>query len=339
MKPKLPNWKYTNLFFVVLILTSYFLILTSSQASAQGASLKVSPSLLELKAVTPTTIRAPLTIENLSDESTDISIEFKKFKAASTHDGQIEYTDSGSDFLKNVAIIDNNIPRTNLKIGPKQKKDLILLITLDDNTPISDHYFSTIFKTRQTSDVVSETRAGLHSYTEINLGIAMNVLLSIEEKSIQDPTKEKPEIIIEEFSAPSFINKGPVSFNVKLQNKASNYISPKGTIYIKNMFGQLIGKIDLPSQNILAHSSRYLGSKSTQSAVSSQQSEAPKIIWPEKFLLGFYNARLEVENPSNKEIISQSIKFTSLPTKIIIITILGTILGLIIRKRAKAKMS
>lgn len=328
---KSTSQKILTLVLLLFGLIYYFFFQNVNTITAQSTSLRVTPSILELRAVAPTLIRAPLIIENLSDKPTRASIEFKKFKSAGTNDGQIEFTTDGSDFLKNVAIINANTPTTNLRLGPKQKKELILQIMLDENTSISDHYFSTIFTSIQDNIDINQTSQGLHSYSKINLGIGMNVLLSIEKAATNDIADSEPEIIISEFDTPKFINKGPVYFTVKLQNKTSRYIKSKGHIYIENMFGQLIGKITLPHQNILSDSSRYIG--------SSDQSGLIYVVWPESFVLGPYTARLEIENADNDIQISKTINFLAIPTKLIFTITFSIILLLIIRHRAKKKMS
>jgi hypothetical protein len=337
--PRVPQvsqvpWAKKLVAHLVFLIPVILLALPLGKAHAEASSLRLAPSLLKLKAVAPTTLQAPITIENLNDETVELRVELRQFVAKDTQDGQIKYTrGSMPDFFKNVKLLENNEDKKQLTLGPLQKKNLILQFNLSEEAVPSDYYFSVVFVSSKEAQN-PPTAAGLYSFTKINSGIGMNVLLSVEKAS--DPTENKKleEVVIEEFAALEFIDKGPVFFTVKVQNKGSNYINPKGTIYVTNMFGHLIGKIDLPAQNILANSSRYIGNPSLSSNFS-----PPKIIWPESFLLGPYEARLEIEAGEDTPLVTKTIRFTALPIKLLLAIIFSIVLGLIIYRRAKIRMS
>lgn len=322
--------RYKPLCFLIAILSFSFGLLTlyAGKADAQERGIKVSPSLLELKVVPPTTVRTPISVENPGDETANLTIEFREFKSGRKLGGEIEYLPTNSSgFLKNVALIENTDPKTNVSIGPGQKKNFTLQITISEKENPSDYYFSVLFIRSDSTNQENESPNISNSFTYINTAVATNVLLSVNPSERQN-TKS---LLINEFATKQLVDKGPVLFNIKLQNNGLSYVKPKGVIYIKNMFGQLIGKIDLPAQNILAGSSRFLGSATQQST--------PKVIWNETFLLGPYNATLEIETEAGKPPLKKSIRFTAVPLKLIVGVLTFVIIALVTVKRAKTKMN
>lgn len=357
--PKLKTLKYYSLLNViyrintlaVLFVTFHFALFTLhlNEVHAQGVNLKLSPSVLQIQVVAPTTINAPISIENFGDQSVDLKNEFRLFRTSDKDNGQIEHfslKENNSVIFSKVSLLDGGNNLSKITLGPKQKKDLNLRILINEDEAPGDHYFSIIFTSVQDSFQPVASSNEQQSISKINLGIAMNVILSIQEP-VEKDSEPKITASIEEFSTSKFIERGPVPFTIGIKNNGNHFIRPKGTIEITNMFGQLIGKIDVPSTNILAQSRRYLESTNTQEKTSDISSGSkndsvdliPKILWKEDFLLGFYTAKLKIEASPGSPTLSQTIHFTALPFRLIITIIATIIMFLIIRKRVKKKMS
>jgi len=319
--------------FLLAILTFNFFLFTCnpSKANAEGVSLKLSPSLLQIKAQAPVEIKAPLTIENLSDNSVSLKTQFKLFKGNAN--GQVEILsdkDNHSDIFSKIQLTEKDSPLGTLSLGPKQKKDLNLKISIPEGQISSDYYFSLIFVSQPDSTQQNPAGpSGQNSFSNLSGGIAMNIILSIGPKSSPRDEAGKASGSIEEFSSPEFLQGGPVSFNLRVKNSGAHFVSPKGTIYIRNMFGQTIGKIDLPAQNILANSTRSL---------TNDNSVSNSAVWPEKFLLGFYTANLSLDLSPHGPTLTKTTQFAAFPLKLGIGIALGIILFLIIYKRVKLKM-
>lgn len=328
-----------HIYSLLICLAGFLFIGLFSHAHAQASSLRISPSSLQIKALAPTEITAPITLENPGDDPIDLKIEFKEFRPSDKANGEVEFLGhNSSTIFSKIQLTEAGISTNQLSLGPKQKKDLTLRITLTPEEKTRDHYFSVVFVSNQPQSQLTESEAGQHSVTRINAGIAMNVLLSVTSSTPDENPPQSGNVTIEEFTAPGFVEKGPVSFNVKLQNKTSNYINPKSTIYIKNMFGQLIGKIDLPITNILSNSSRYIRN-SSQSITGNRQLDEPQVQWDENFLLGFYTAELRVEVEPDAPPLTKTIRFTALPFRLVVGLTVAIVLFLMIRKRVKQKMS
>lgn len=301
-------------------------------ASAEGVSLRVAPSLLQIRVNPPSVINAPLTIENLSDKSVILKASFRPFKASSKANGEIEYIgESGlnADIFQNITLTERSRAVSEFSLGPKQKKEFQLSINLPATVTTKDHYFSVIFTNSNVAKENSTDPNTQHSYININTAIAMNVLLSVG-------AQNEPAAFIEEFTSQEFVENGPMPFTVKLKNNTSKYIRPKGDITIRNMFGQTIGRVEIPTTTILANSSRYLESNPSQPTPHKLQ---PVVFWDEGFLLGFYEAKLAIELTPGGPTIERNIKFTAFPFKLIVSVLTFVVIFWMIRKRVKTRMS
>jgi hypothetical protein len=352
--------KYHKLFFLIfslLILNTLYLILYTNIAYANDITLSVSPSLLQINAIQPSDTKSPITLENPGDNSANIQVLFKPFHASRKENGEIEYVnnneipDSYKKILSQIHITDNGIITSNFELGPKQKKNLELQFTIPKNEAGSDYYFSVIFLASRSGNEVGPSQQSStpkneailspngtspqdQNFSTINAGIAINVLLSIGDKN-------HPQGAIEEFSAPAFLKSGPVDFTVRIKNTGSHVIRPIGIIFIKNMFGQTVGRIDLEPDNILSGSIRTLTDTQTasNSALARQSlgdgGSTPKTIWPEHFLLGPYTATLNIAISDKGPIYNRSIIFLALPLHLILGIILGVLITITIFLRVK----
>src|SRR5438445_12293708 len=102
----------------------------------------------------------------------------------------------------------------------------------------------------------------------------MNVLLSVGAKDQSLEQTKQPKGSLEEFSAPLSMESGPLPFTIRVKNTGMHFMSVKGVILVKNMFGQTVGRIDIPPTNILANSDRFLANSEEKTTSS------PKVLWP-----------------------------------------------------------
>jgi hypothetical protein len=316
-------------------------------AWADGPSLKVSPSTLQIQAKPPADIWAPFTIENQSSQPIQLQIGYKPFNPLDSQNGNVtflqdEQTVSGRDkkiFQKIQVIDDNNISRDTISLGPKQREHLRLRITLPVGEPTDDYYFSLIFleKSNQSNQKASkDSKKSQESYSNIQTGIGINVLLAIGEI-------ETPQITIGNFTTAFFRDAGPVPFSLTIYNDGRHFVTPHGEIQIKNMFGQTVGEISLPSSVVLAGTGRtYTGNNADTFANNfwglEDNSTSNQLVWQEHFLLGTYTATLYLSS-NNRPLYSKTINFFAFPLKPTLIILLVLFVILIIVHRVKIKLS
>lgn len=310
------NWKLVFIGYLILV------FILAPSASAQELGVSIDPPILQIEASPPSFIKNPISITNQSHQSVTYSIFLVPFKAKSSINGEPEFDPTLIDEYKNIfskiQVSDENQPLTQITLAPKQKKDLSLSIRILRDEPPSDYYFSVVF--------ISEAAGGQDKNSSIGAraGIGTNVLLSIGPKS-------QSLGHIEEFSSPRFVTKGPVRFKLNIANESKHYITIKGNLLIKNVFGQTVGNIDLIPANILSGSNRLI-----ESANNSDRRE-PRILWDERFLLGVYRVDLALALSPDGPIFKRSIWFFAFPTEAVFGTILALVFLSAMIRRARKK--
>lgn len=332
---------------IVVIISSLFYLGTHS-VFADTLSLSVSPSIMEITANPSIDVSAPFTLTNSSDQPVTLRIGYKMFDSGASKNGIVSFlsnvqTIPGPDqkiFDKIHVVNENNISIDSINLGPKQTKKLGLRITLPHGEPASDYYFTLLFI--QTSGKENQNTPGTNvenqkSYSLLQAGIGMNVLLSVG-------NKEKPVGSIDTYTTSWFHNSGPTLFNLTVHNQGQHFFTAKGTILIRNMFGQTVGKITLPPTIILAGTSRSIASIPAISNAGSafdlsdeNTATSPSILWPEKFILGLYTAKLSLSLSDGGPVFTRTIHFFGLPLQILvlILVVLVTLLAIFLRVKRR----
>lgn len=266
-------------------------------------SLGVYPPIIQIDATPPTSIKEPLFLQNLSDSPVTVTLSFRPFTQTDAQNGQVRYLSPsdvfGADahiFQKIQVLDEDNQPRTSIDLAPQQQKTLTLHIGLPKDEPPSDYYFSIVYTSNPSAgsgQVAEQSGSGMQA------GVATNVLLSIGPKS-------KTTGFLEEYSAPWFVQTAPIPFTVKVNNLSNHFVNPRGQILIRNMFGQLVGKVDLLPVNVLGGTSRYIPGNTTSSGLT-------KAIWDERFLLGVYRANIVISLSPEGPIFTKAIYFVAMP--------------------------
>lgn len=302
-----------------LFLTILFLFLIPHKAFAFDSSISIDPPLFQIHTLTPSSFKASLSLTNNGTKTIELIPSFKPFLPAETENGEISPIDiehwrvSDPFILEKIILLYNDNPVQTITLAPQQKKELNLSVTLPEDEPPGEYYFSILFVSKSI-EVESNT-------STTSVGIASNVLLTVGEKG-------ETKGFLEEFSSPFLLQKGPVNFLVKAYNGSSYFIRPRGVIVIKNMFNQIVGNIELQQVNILSSSSRFI-----PSSLSSQYA-----VWDEGFLLGPYSAELTLALSEKGPVFVKKIYFIGMPVFIIFVILLSASIIAIIYSRVKRKL-
>ena len=328
--------KVKILIFITFLILSFKLPIN---AYAQGVDLGIYPPIFDVQTTSPTDVNVPFFIENFTDSPVDLTLTLKPFTASTAENGQIEFlNDTGyfrdPNILDKVKILDNGNEINSITLSAKQKKNLNLEIKIPANQPKGDYYFSIVF---------SSNPAGSNSNsTNASAGVASNVLLTVGPVG-------KTQGIIEEFSAPFLNFKGPLPFTVKLRNTSDHFVTIKGDIIIKNLFGQSIGKVSLLPVNVLSNTIRRIPDSLQSADVTDknfakikdivEKNDFPVTVWPEKFLLGPYTAKLTLSMSDQGPIYEREIVFFAFPLEYLlaVLLIIAVTVYIIIRVRKRIK--
>lgn len=311
-----------------ILLTAYCLLyIAVPKAHAENIALGIYPPIIQIQAKAPSEIRSPMTVSNESTTPLDVKIGLRPFTQSQSDNGQPQYFFLGQrlgedpQIYQKMSMFDGTRNTDEIMLAPNQKKNMELRISLPTGEPPGDYYFSVTFISKAIGvDNVSSAA--------ISGGISTNVLLSI---GPYDTTTG----YIKEFSSPLFVDHGPVPFTIHVQNTSKHFISPAGGIVIKNMFGQIIGKVNLAQENVLAGTSRYLPDNNATPLISTAN---PTAVWGEKFLLGPYSATLTLALSGEGPLYRRTIYFFALPIQVIIGIILAIILLTVVIYRVKKKL-
>lgn len=335
-------------FLLSLLYTFYVIPNTMPVVQAEGIDLGIYPPVIQVDATPPASTKSPITIENNSDTDITADIQLKLFRPSTDENGTITYL-TGKDavpspdplLFQKVQILENDHVITSVKLAAKQQKTLELHVGIDKQAVPADYYFSIIFLASQATDstTASDTSLDNQNATITTGGVATNVLLSIGPKG-------KPTGRISEFSTHPFLSAGPVPFTLRVENTSNHSIAPSGTVFIKNLFGQYVGKVDLLPVSILSHSTRAVpDAKSiddrTASAIYTETHALakPVILWPETFLFGPYTAGVYVKLSDEGPVLVKTIYFFAFPWQGILIIIILVLLGIIIREKVKKRIA
>lgn len=328
---KFKIYNIRNLFICLLVVLVSLVFPREIEASS--ISLGVFPPIIQIESTPPANVSSPIEVQNMNDEPVQLKIIFKPFKSSLSENGTPEYLKDGApfgddpQFFQKVKVLDGEELVGSIELAPKQVKKLTLNIDIPADQPPSDYYFSVLFisKTQLETDTNNTQAAG---------GIGTNILLSIGPKG-------KTTGVVKEFSAPFWLEKGPVPFTVRVANTSKHFINPKGQILIKNMFGMTIGRVDLLPANILSNTVRFI--PADYSKTPKTQDLRPKIqdqaIWPESFLLGPYTATLTLSLSEQGPILRKTTYFIGFPIASILGLIIVGILFLLIKNKVKQNLA
>lgn len=317
----------------ILAVSGATLLLSTKTVFAEGQSLSIYPPVIEVQTTPPSSPLVPIVIQNNNSEDVTLQIELIPFKTNNIsgqiilmpeeiHKGFYPYYKDKIQFL-----VDSK--KTNsISLQALESKEVDLNINLAQGDPPGDYYFSIVF-------ISSGNTTEGTNVSRIPTGIATNLLLSIG-------PKDEASGGISQFSTSSFKNAGPVNFVLKLHNASKHVINPTGSIEISNIFGKKVGSVKILPQFVLARSDRFLLDNDQGSPSSNLTTELNdknlQVIWPEKFLLGFYKAKARIQLEENESILTSNTYFLAFPLYLFFPLVAAIFVALSIYLRVKNKI-
>lgn len=302
---------------IILLFVASLLLIQTPRSYAQNFSTGVNPSVVQIKAKSPASIKSPLILLNSSDQNITYGIFLRPFKANSDLNGEPNFdpklTSDYETFFKNVRIFDADKQITQITLAPNEKKELTLNIEVNEETEARDYYFTVIFLSKGADQKIKNNAVFSRG------GIGTNVLLSIGSES-------KPAGRIAQFTGPKIIGGSPAEFTLELANESDSFVSSKGNIIIRNIFGQIVGNIEFGPTNILAGSNRIITDGNNS-----------KLNWDQKFMLGIYKADLKVAISDDGPLLTESQTFIAIPYKAIFTIITSVLILLWLLKLVRKK--
>jgi hypothetical protein len=316
--------KQKTLFSLLFIIT--IVLFSPSLANAEGQSLSIFPPVINIDATPPSSPTIPIVIQNDQEEDVNLKIELIPFKT-NDRNGDITFLPDQINkgfypyYRDRIQFLVDDKKTDYISLKPLESKEVTLNVNLTKGDPPGDFYYTVVFLSGSTGPTDT-------SISRIPAGIGTNLILTVG-------PKEKTSGGISEFTTSSFKKSGPVEFNLKLHNASKHVILPTGTIELKNMFGKNIGVVNILPQYVIAGSDRYLLDDKSQ---PTSAEETPKVVWREKFLLGFYTAKASIQLDENSQPITATTYFFAFPLMLFIPLSVALFIAISIYLRVRRKL-
>ena len=85
----------------------------------------------------------------------------------------------------------------------------------------------------------------------------------------------REDLMVREFTAPSFLEYGPVPFSIRFENRGTVHLRPRGFVTITNIWGKKVADVPFPQLNVMPGAVRKIETS-----------------WENKWLIGRYMATL-----------------------------------------------
>jgi hypothetical protein len=268
----------------------------------------VYPPVIEVETTPPSSPTAPIVIQNNNSEDLRLKIELIPIKQRGSA-GEVvmvpELITSGfyGYYKDRIQFLLDGKKTSTIDLEALEAKEVVLNINLQEGDPPGDYYYAIVF-------VSSESVQKESSISNIPTGIATNLLLSVGPRGEASGG-------ISEFTTGTFKNSGPVEFSLKLHNASNHLIQPQGYIEIADISGRRVGKVEVLPQYVLSGADRYLIDETQATGEArlayNESDHKPKIVWGEKFVLGFYKATASIMLEENGKVIQAVTYFIAFP--------------------------
>lgn len=290
-----------------LILVTGYLLLVSPIHAQNIVGLSAIPPRLEIQIKPGEVLTKEIKVRNESKTEKVITTTIKDFIVAD---------DAGTPIALESVDTDNRwasaswvqVSPSTVRLKPGETKNLIVSIIAPDDAAPGGHY-AMVLHSPKNQTMLDQSGALI----ETNVGTLLYF-------TVPGPIKEKA--IVREFSAPKFLEYGPVNFRTIVNNLSDIHISPIGQVTVKDMLGLTTATLDLNRTNIFPYTSREFQN-----------------VLAKKWLFGRYSATLNAGYGTTGQALVASLIFWVIPWKLITLLVVSLILIVIIIKLIGQKKS
>lgn len=295
---------------VIGIVSPTYRASAQSASDGSGQALEIGPPVINLSANPGETVKATISLRDISSTSLFVTSAFNDF-VASGEDGTpkilLEEGETSAFSMKEWVA-----PISTLTLKPREIKNVTLVINVPANVSPGGYYGVVRF----TGTPPDLEGAG------VSLAASLGSLILLK---VNGDAKE--EMGIEEFFVSHNGKKGtlfeaaPLVFTERLKNTGNIQQQPTGLVTIKDMFGSVVATLPInqPPRDVLPDSIRKFEQPLDQTVIGN------------KILFGLYTADLTVTYGADKQTITSSITFWVIPYTligIILVALIGGFIGL-----------
>lgn len=278
-------------------------------APGTGQALEISPPVLTLTGNPGQTLKASLSLRDVSEGKLLVKNQINDFVAAG-EDGtpKILLGKDANDSPFSMRKWVNPLPQ--LLLSPRQIKTIPVVIQIPANASPGGHY-GVIRFTGTPPDLKG---------SGVSLSASLGALMLVTVKG-----QIKEQLTTQDFFAAKIIKdnavadtptklfeSAPVAFVEKIKNEGNIHEQPAGQVMIKDMFGKVVAgvNINLPPRNILPDSTRRFTQNLDKSVIGNKR------------LFGHYTATMMIKYGKDSQTLTAKTSFWVIPWKLILAIII-----------------
>lgn len=280
----------------LLVVVGFSPIVMAENQNA-GQALEISPPLVNLSAEPGETVKAQISIRDVSDSPLVVRGEVNDFVASGENGNPKVLIEEDQDNPYSMKSWFE--PLSVMTLKSKQVQNLAITI----NVPTSaapGGYYSVIRFTASPPDLDT---SGVSLSASLGALIFMRVKGdAVEKMSIAEFAVSK------DGQTGNFFESTPLTFIARLKNEGTVHEQPVGQATVKDMFGNTIGAVNfnLEARNVLPGSIRRF------------ETQLDKSVIGDKFLFGRYTADLKFTYGTDKQVVTANLAFWVIPWKLIL---------------------
>ncbi|GIW65659.1 MAG: hypothetical protein KatS3mg094_178 [Candidatus Parcubacteria bacterium] len=272
------NYKNNSIIYFLLV-SIFYLLATNLLATNFVFALTVGPAKLEFITDPGQTLEFSLFVRNDSDYDNKYQIIVEGF------------TEEGGErkYIENPPEVTWVETPKDIFLKAKEDKNVPIKINVPKDAPPGGHFLVLWVSTKPEGGQVA-----------IVSRVGSLVFINVSGNAIY-------KAYISELKAPKFAWNFPVKFSYVIKNEGNTYITPKGDIEIKNIFGRLIADLPINPRElqVLPNTSKNFEQE-----------------WKANFALGIYKAIFNLEYANSRDSLTHWLIFIDLKALIIILLIL-----------------
>ena len=242
---------------IVIILVGLILISTAFAQKGE-VGINISPLTFELTANPGDVLTNKLKVYNPTESVIGIKMEVEDF-AVTGEAGQVVIEPAETETYSLAKWITTE--PLEFTLGPREQKFVDFTLEVPENAEPGGHYGSVL---ASTVGAIGEEIIG----TTIAQKVGALVLLTVA-------GEVKESLVVKEFSAPSFLEYGPVPFIIRFENTGTVHVRPRGFVVITDWRDKKVADVEFPQLNVIPGAVRKIETS-----------------WQNKWLLGKYTAML-----------------------------------------------
>jgi hypothetical protein len=269
--------------FKLAVILAVFCALTSvgSDAIHAGTGLTIQPIKVSQTLKPGDSVSGKIFLSNASDDDVVVDLNIQDFiPTAGTESFQFVGRAPGVTTVRDWIDFDKTKDRIELKKG--ETREIPYTITAPANAEPGGHFGVMFFKAIRKADADAQMKIG----TQVGVLVFVTIPGKFEQKGT-----------IKEFTAPGFLQTGPVPFSLSFENTGTVHFEPKGVITITNMFGSKVASVPIEGYAVLPTGLKVM-----------------HFSWIVKgLLLGKYNASAAIYDVDGNLLSSQATSFIVIP--------------------------